>query len=72
MTKLLKEAFEQAAKLDGAEQDSIAKWLLEEMASEKRWDDAFNRTPGLLGKLADEALTEHHAGHTRPLDPDSL
>ena len=72
MTKLLKEAFEQVARLDSTEQDSFAQWLLAELASESRWDDAFRRSPGPLTKLADEALAEHRAGRTRPLDPDSL
>ena len=71
MTKLLKQAFEEVSKLDGAEQDSVARWLLEELASERRWDEAFQRSPDPLGKLADEALGEHRAGRTRPLDPDA-
>ena len=72
MTKLLKQAFDEAAKLDGAEQYSVARWLLEEMASERRWDEAFQRSPDELGKLAGEALGEHRAGRSRPLDPDAL
>ena len=72
MTKLLKQAFDEAAKLDGAEQDSVARWLLEEMASERRWDEALQRSPDELGKLAGEALREHRAGRSRPLDPDAL
>lgn len=72
MTKLLKEAFEQAAKLGNTEQDSVAQWILAELASEKRWGDSFHRSPDLLGTLAEEALAEHRAGRTRPLDPDSI
>ena len=72
MTKLLKQAFEEVSKLDGAEQDSVARWLLEELASERRWDETFQRSPDPLGKLAGEALREHRAGRTRPLDPDAL
>ena len=72
MTELLKQAFEEVSKMDGAEQDSVARWLLEELASERRWDEAFQRSPDQLGKLADEALREHRAGRSRPLDPDAL
>jgi len=72
MTKLLKQAFEEASKLDGAEQDSVARWLLDELASDRRWDEAYQRSPDPLGKLAGEALGEHRAGRTRPLDPDAL
>ena len=72
MTKLLKQAFDEVSKLDGTEQDSVARWLLDELASERRWDGAFRRSPDQLGKLADEALREHRAGRSRPLDPDPL
>ena len=71
MTKLLKQAFEEVAKLDGAEQDSVARWLMEELASDRRWDEAFRRSPDQLGTLAGEALAEHRAGRTRQLDPDA-
>ena len=40
MTKLLEKAFAEAVKLPRKEQDKLAKWLLAEMASEHRWDDA--------------------------------
>jgi len=72
MTKLLKQAFEEVSRLDGAEQDSVARWLLDELASDRRWDEAFQRSPDPLGKLAGEALGEHRGGRTRPLDPDAL
>jgi hypothetical protein len=32
----------------------------------------FSRSPDLLSKLADEALAEHRAGKTKPLDPETL
>jgi len=38
MTALLKEAFEEAAKLPEAEQDLVASWLLAEMAAEDDYD----------------------------------
>lgn len=39
MTKRLRRAFDEVAKLDRAEQDSVARRLLEELASERRWDE---------------------------------
>jgi hypothetical protein len=72
MTKLLKQAFDEAAKLDTNGQDSFAQWVLEELASERRWDESFQRSSGQLGKLAEEALNEHRAGRTLPLNPKSL
>lgn len=72
MTRLLKEAFEQASRLGDSEQDAVAQWILDELASERRWDEAFKGAPHALEKLAAEALQEHHAGNTCPLDPDAL
>ncbi|HEY7781523.1 MAG TPA: hypothetical protein VIC85_15045 [Ktedonobacterales bacterium] len=55
----------------------IAEWLLrhrasEQLASEQRWDQAFAESADALESLADEALAEHRAGRTVPLDPDTL
>lgn len=72
MTHLLEKAFSEAAKLPPEEQDALAKWLLEEMESERRWQIAFANSLDLLEQLADEALAEHRAGKTEELDPDQL
>ncbi|HEY2990430.1 MAG TPA: hypothetical protein VGL11_22130 [Candidatus Binatia bacterium] len=64
MTKLLERAFKEAAKLPKKEQDALARALLEELASERRWDELFAGSQDLLGQLADEALEEHRAGRT--------
>ena len=72
MTKLLEKAFQEAAKLPQATQDSLAKFLLEELASEREWDELFSRTPELLSDLAREALADYAAGRTTALDPDEL
>ncbi|NOT02255.1 MAG: hypothetical protein HOP29_16735 [Phycisphaerales bacterium] len=72
MSAQLKRAFDEASKLSEAEQDAVARWLLDELKSERRWDDAFAESQDGLGKLAAEAIEERRAGRTRPLDPDSL
>jgi len=72
MTQLLRQAFDEASHLPPDEQNSFAAWMLEELRSERRWDELFARSPELLEKLADEALAEHRAGKTLPLDPDTL
>ena len=72
MTKLLERAFEEVAKLPESEQDSIAQALLEELASEHRWDQLFAQSHDLLGDLAAEALAEDQAGGTQALDPNKL
>jgi hypothetical protein len=71
MTSILQQAFEKAAKLPPDEQDRFGAWMLEELASEERWDQLFARSHDLLEKMADEALAEHKAGKTTPLDPDA-
>ena len=72
MTKLLKKAFAEASKLEGDEQDALGRWLLEELASQRRWDDTLADSQDPLSTLADEALSEHHAGRTQKLDPQKL
>ena len=72
MTETLKKAFAKASSLPENEQDSFGKWMLAEMASEKRWNRAFARTHDSLEKLANQALTEHRKGRTKPLDPERL
>jgi len=59
MTKLLERAFDEAAKLSEKEQDALARVLLDELASERRWEELFSASHDLLGQLADEALAEH-------------
>ncbi len=72
MSKLLKEAFAQAEKLPREEQDAFARWVLEELASEKRWSDLFAASQRRLTDLAAEALEEDRSGRTEPLDSDLL
>jgi hypothetical protein len=72
MTKLLEKAFALATKLPKKDQDELAKWVLAELASEERWDEAFRRSGDQLDKLAVRALNEHRKGLTRPLDPQKL
>ena len=64
MTNLLEKAFEEASKLPAAEQDEFAKWILDELASELRWKQAFESSPDKLAKLAEEALAEYREGRT--------
>jgi len=72
MTKLLERAFAEAVKLPKKEQDKLAKWLLAELESERRWDEAFAGSADQLADLAEEALDEHRKGRTKQLDPDRL
>ena len=59
MTQLLKKAFEDASKLPDIEQNTLARWLLEELETERKWDRAFAGSEDILGRLADEAIEAH-------------
>jgi len=72
MTQLLEKAFKEAAKLPVVDQNALAKWVLEELKAEKKWEQMFAESEDVLDKLADEALAEHKKGKTRPLDIDRL
>ncbi len=72
MTQLLEKAFAAAARLPAEDQDALARALLSDLASERTLDERLSGTPGALARLADEALAEHRAGRTEPLEPEQL
>jgi hypothetical protein len=72
MVQLMEKALAEINKLPADEQESLAAWILEEIASEHRWDEAFAASQDLLAQMADEALAEHWAGKTLPLNLDEL
>jgi len=72
MTKLLEQAFSEAAKLADAEQDALAKWLLAEIESERRWEELWASSHEALAGWAAEAEAEYGRGETEALDPDKL
>jgi hypothetical protein len=72
MTKLLEQAVDKVRHLSEAEQDAIAQIMLDEIESEKKWDELFAKSPEKLQKLADRAWAEHEAGGSEELDPDRM
>jgi hypothetical protein len=68
MTELHEKAFTEASKLSMQEQDVLAAWILEELASSQRSSKAFAASGDILDQLADESLAEHRAGRTQVLD----
>jgi hypothetical protein len=68
MTELLERAFTKASKLPEKEQNAMAALLLEELASEQRWEAAFAASPDQLARMARAALLEFEAGQTRPMN----
>ena len=72
MTKALEQAFAAAARLPADTQDELAAAILADIADESRWAETFAASSDALVSLAREALDEHRAGRTRPLDSESL
>lgn len=72
MTKLLEKAFKEASKLPEIEQNALAKWVIEELKSEDRWEKVLEGSEDILDRLADEALAEQRDGKTETMDIDKL
>ena len=54
MTRLLKKAINAVERLPESDQDAVAAIVLEELASEKRWTDLFDKSQDKLAKLAED------------------
>jgi hypothetical protein len=72
MTQMLEEAIRVVKELPALGQDAIASAMLAEVEDERRWAEAFARSHDVLEALAREALEEHRAGRTLPLDPERM
>ncbi len=72
MTSMLEKAFTEASRLPDVEQNALARWVLEEIESERKWDRLFAESEDALGQLALEALNEEQQGSTTDLDIDKL
>ncbi len=72
MATLLDRAISEISKLPKRERNRIVRWLLQEIAAQRRWEEAFEGTTDVLDRLAGEALDEHRRGRSKPLDPDRL
>ncbi|MBI1883502.1 MAG: hypothetical protein HYS08_04780 [Chlamydiae bacterium] len=68
MTKLMEKAFKTASKLPVLDQNILAKWLLEELKSDRKWEEVFADSEYLLDDMADEALEERKKGKVKSLD----
>ncbi|MBU0500270.1 MAG: hypothetical protein KJ558_07410 [Gammaproteobacteria bacterium] len=68
MTGLLQRAFSEASKLPDIEQNSLARWVLAEIESERKWDKQFAESEDILAQLAMEALAEGGRGKTTALN----
>ncbi len=72
MTRALKKAFDAASRLAERDQDDLAAAILAEVEADECWEATFAQSSTTLERLATEALEDHRAGRTEPLDPDDL
>jgi hypothetical protein len=72
MTERLQQAIAELEKLPAAEQDAIAALILDEIADEGRWDEAFARSQEPLGRLAGKVREDIRAGRVKNLGMDDL
>ncbi len=72
MSPLLDHAVAEARKLPDREQDALAALILEEIEDDRRWDEAFARSPGKLAALAARAAEQVRAGQCRAAGFDEL
>ncbi|MFO8035168.1 MAG: hypothetical protein R6U57_00860 [Anaerolineales bacterium] len=68
MTEFLEKAFNEVSQLPEKDQEEFAAFLLEELASEKRWHTLLSSSAETLEQLAREPEREIEAGETTPLD----
>lgn len=72
MVKLLEKAFEELNKLPELQQESMAQWILDELADDTRWEQQFSGSLAQLARLGKQALQDHKQGKTQELDVDTL
>ena len=72
MSQLLDQMIEELQKLSASEQDAIAAFVLDEIADERRWDDAFARSQPQLVRLAEKVRADIRAGRVRDVGMDEL
>ena len=72
MTRLLEQALAEVHKLPAPEQDAIAALILEELADERRWEEAFAHSQEPLARLAAKVREDIRAGRVRQVEVDEL
>ena len=72
MTTLLEQAIDQLRKCTPAEQDTIAALILEELADETRWDEAFAASQPEIEQLAEKVRAKTRSGQTRDMRIEDL
>jgi hypothetical protein len=67
MTRLLERAIAEANTLPDSEQDAIAALIMEQIADDRAWEDAFARSQEPLARLAAKVREDVAEGRVRRL-----
>jgi len=68
MISQLESAIKKLSKLPEREQNEMARWILEEINSDKKWGKLFSDSEDQLKAMAEEALEDYDKGKTKALD----
>lgn len=58
VTSLLEKAFNAASKFPDVERNALARWLVDEIESDREWDSIFSASEDFLGQMVFDALSE--------------
>ncbi|MCX7783402.1 MAG: hypothetical protein N2318_07115 [Meiothermus sp.] len=72
MATLKDRVLEEIAKLPEDAQDAVWMQILEDIESERRWDEAFAKSQDKLSKLASKVRSDIQAGKRKALNLDDL
>ncbi len=72
MTALVETAVRKISALPEIEQNIIARKIIDEIESDKKWDKLFGESEDVLSSMAREALDEFAAKKTHHLDASKL
>jgi len=72
MTKLLNNAFDEVSTLNEIDQNIFARFILDEINLEKKWNSSFSQSEDLLSSMADEALNDYTSSNTEILNIEKL
>jgi len=72
MTKLLDNAFNEVSTLSEIEQNIFARFILDEIHLEKKWNNSFAQSEELLSTMADDALYDYSINNTEILNIEKL
>jgi hypothetical protein len=67
MRELLSEAIERIEKLPADLQDEIAKQIMDDLESERRWEKTLGKPQKKIERLAEKALEDSKAGKTKKM-----